>query len=191
MRYGRLEVYFHAFLTSAPEWRYVVTFMLRSLLPRRERLPSVQWIGGCVVAKSLSFPTLKLRSSSSYIRGAQILEARSTQETKFCMVAPSILGPQYRTCIMSRFWRLEFAGGAEVFGKFAHPCRTYLRNQPICLGLHDVYEQYQEQQHCTRTVICGSCCHTWFKIVSVTSLRVCWLSKYRHVNIVRPEPLVE
>jgi len=34
-----------------------------------------------------------------------------------CTVHPKILGPRYRTCCTSRFWRLEFSGVSWICGE--------------------------------------------------------------------------
>ena len=64
------------------------------------------------MAKSLPFPALRPRSSSTYIKGAEIPEARSTGRLNFVRWRPVFVGPQYGTCFTSSIWRLEFSGGA-------------------------------------------------------------------------------
>jgi len=41
--------------------------------------------------------------------------------TKFGTVALEICGPQYGTCFISIFWRIQFWGVSQIFGKILHP----------------------------------------------------------------------
>jgi hypothetical protein len=43
-----------------------------------------------------------------------------TQTTRFCTVAPNIVGPLYFTCFVSPFWHLDFQSASYVFGKFVY-----------------------------------------------------------------------
>jgi hypothetical protein len=48
-------------------------------------------------------------------------DAKSLWRLNFVRRLLISVGPQYRTCFMSHFWRLEFWGGFEVFEKMCAP----------------------------------------------------------------------
>ena len=120
--------------TEPPKIWQVLVFVWQSWNKTRSCL--WQWRCSCKTLRNLAKPhhtsctkslraprrTVNLPASLARLwRGAQIPGAKSPWRLHFVRWCLIFVDPQYGTCFMSPFWRLEFWGVSDFFGKFVHP----------------------------------------------------------------------